>query len=471
MFGKTHEITMKKIAVIGVGYVGLVTATCFAEVGYHVICLDIDQHKIAMLRNGSIPIFEPNLEDMVKNNIAAGRLQFTTDYQEALRETSVAMVAVDTPTGKDGRCDLRSIEKASISIGQSMVRNMTVVIKSTVPVGTSSFVASTIQNSLKDASLSVDLVSNPEFLREGCAVYDFMHPDRVIVGVSSERAEEVMRDLYRPFRYSEDKFVVMDTTSSELTKYAANTMLACRISFMNWMSRLCEKTNADIEAVRVGIGSDKRIGPAFLHAGAGFGGSCFPKDIKALRGMAKEYEIPSMLIDAIDETNEEQKHVLGQKIIAHFQEEGGLKGKVIAILGLSFKPDTDDMREAPSCVLIEQLLYHKAILKVFDPIAMENAKKVLPQSSQIIYCNDEYDAAKDAHAIVLITEWAQFRKLDFKKIRSLMSGNLFFDGRNQFPPEELSRRGFSYVCIGRPQFSMTPHIESMAEVCSKEVSK
>ena len=452
---------MDSIAVVGIGYVGLVSATCLAEVGYGVICLDIDQNKISMLRNGVVPIFEPSLESMVQKNSAEGRLVFTCDYAEAIACSKIAILAVDTPTGADGRCDLRNIERAAASVADAMAGDLIVVIKSTVPVGTSARVESIIRRRLieRGVTYSVDLVSNPEFLREGAAIHDFMHPDRIVIGVSSERAEEIMRDLYRPFRHSSDKFIVMDTPSSEMTKYAANTMLALRISYMNWLSRLCESTGVDIESVKSGIGSDPRIGPAFLRAGIGFGGSCFPKDIRALQGMSRENGLSCDLIEAIDSTNEEQKHVLGRKIIRHFEENGGIKGMTIAILGLAFKPDTDDMREAPALVLIEQLVAAGATVRLFDPVAMENAKKLIPVSHHIIWCENEWEASTDADAVAIATEWSRFQSIDLQRLYGCMRGHIIFDGRNVFSPEEVSRRGFSYVSIGRASVHPEPSSE------------
>jgi UDPglucose 6-dehydrogenase len=456
---------MERITVVGIGYVGLVSATCFADVGYEVVCLDIDQNKIRRLKEGSVPIFEPGLEQMVQKNNNEGRLFFTTDYQEALSQTRIVVLAVDTPTGADGRCDLRNMECAARSLADAMINDLVVVIKSTVPVGTSNHIRNLIQQRLEErgAAFAVEMVSNPEFLREGAAIHDFMHPDRVVIGVASERAEERMRDLYRPFRHPPEKFVVMDIPSSEMTKYAANTMLACRISYMNWLGRLCEATGADIESVKAGIGSDTRIGSAFLRAGIGFGGSCFPKDIKALQGMSKEKSLDCTLIHAIDMTNEEQKKVLGQKIVHYFANRGGVQDKTIAVLGLAFKPDTDDMREAPSLVLVRQLVDAGASVRLFDPIAMDNAKKLIPQSAHITWCENEWSAATEADAIALATEWPRFRTMDVRRLRTLMRGNAFFDGRNVFSPEEMARKGFDYISIGRAEASSKSEEELEAE--------
>jgi UDPglucose 6-dehydrogenase len=446
IFGK--ELKMKKIVVIGCGYVGLVTAACLAEVGHIVTCLDVDEAKIAALKNGKIPIYEPGLDEMVIKNIHLSRLHFTTSYQEAISDAPLVMIAVDTPPRKDGSCDTRNLERAAQMVGQKMTNDLGIVIKSTVPVGTSYAVTSIISSTLEKRGVNFwfEVISNPEFLREGLAIVDFMKPDRVIIGLRSERAEELMRTLYQPFGHPE-KLIFMDVASSELTKYAANSMLALRISFMNSLTLLCEQTGADIEAIKKGIGSDKRIGSSFLNAGLGYGGSCFPKDVKALEQMLLERALPSDIITAIDSTNERQKHALSDKIFSFFG--GSLERKTIAILGLAFKPDTDDMREAPSLVLINDLLEQGATLRVYDPVAMENTKKILPPSSQLIFCENEESAISGADAIALVTEWSRFRNLDYKSLLRTMKGNAFFDGRNQFSPERMAALGFSYISIGR----------------------
>ena len=453
---------MERIAVVGVGYVGLVSATCLAEVGHHVICLDIDKKKIEQLKNGGVPIFEPGLEAMVQRNIAEERLIFTTDYPEAISEASIAILAVDTPPDSQGRCDLKNLRKAALSIADAMTGDLLVVIKSTVPVGTCRHIEGVIRNRLHERGLEaqVEVVSNPEFLREGAAVHDFMHPDRVIIGVSSERSEERMRDLYQPFRHDREKVIVMDTASSEMTKYASNTMLACRISFMNWLSRLCEATGADIDNVKIGMGSDSRIGSSFLRAGIGFGGSCFPKDIRALRWMAQEQGILSSLVEAIDSTNEEQKLVLGQKIIGFLSQKEALPGAVVAVLGLAFKPETDDMREAPSLVLIGQLVDAGITVRLFDPVAMDNAKRLIPNSPSIHWCANEWDAVEGADAVALATEWPRFRAMDLHRLRSVMRGTAYFDGRNLFSPEEMACHGFDYFSIGRQSVQAQSPVEA-----------
>lgn len=442
---------MKKITVIGCGYVGLVTATCLAEVGHTVFCLDIDEKKIAALRQGTIPIYEPGLHELVLKNVHQGRLHFTSVYADALHDAQLVMIAVDTPPQKDGSCNTRNLERVAQTIGETVEHDIAIVIKSTVPVGTASHISTLIANSLEKRHLKIwfEVISNPEFLREGHAIEDFMHPDRIIIGLSSERAEEMMRTLYQPFGHKPSQLFFMDTASSELTKYASNSMLALRISFMNSLARLCDATGADIELIKRGMGSDTRIGPAFLNAGLGYGGSCFPKDVKALEFMMRQYSLSSDIITAVDATNEQQKGLLGDKIYAFFEPQGGLHGKTIAILGLSFKPDTDDMREAPSLVLINQLLAQGALIRVFDPVAMKNTKMILGEISQVTFCESEEEACADAHAIALVTEWAQFKKLDYRKILSKMQANAFFDGRNQFSPEDMQAQGFSYICIGR----------------------
>ncbi len=443
---------MYDILIVGVGYVGLVSGTCYAEMGNHVTCLDKNAVKINTLKAGNIPIYELGLEEMVRRNVKACRLNFTTDYKEAVEQSTVCILAVDTPIGPDGGCDLSSIKAASRQIAEVMNGYKVIVNKSTVPVGTTKLVRSIIAEVLhrRGCTFGFDVVSNPEFLKEGSAVSDFMKPDRVVLGVESERAAKIMRELYRPFMLGGDRVIVMDPASSELTKYAANTMLALRVSFMNWLSNLADATGANISEIRRGIGSDKRIGSAFLWAGVGFGGSCFPKDIKALRQMALEFGLPSHIIDSIEQINQHQKSILSQKITKYFEPLDGLKNKTIGILGLAFKPDTDDMREAPALVIIRELLELGAILRLFDPVAMENAQNILGASDQIIWCKDELDCAKGAHALALVTEWKQFRLLDFPKLLCQMQGKAFFDGRNQYAPREMAMHGFDYFSIGQP---------------------
>lgn len=439
-----------ELLVIGIGYVGLVAGTCLAEMGHHVTCLDIDQMKVDKLNRGIIPIYEAGLEEMVKRNVNAGRLRFTTDYHTAVVHAKVCFIAVDTPVTAEGKADLRFVRSVATSIAEHMVHPLIIVNKSTVPVGTAQMVSSIINKVLehRGVSISFDVVSNPEFLKEGCAVQDFMKPDRVIIGVENDRVAAVMREIYAPFMLSHERLLVMDVASAEMTKYAANAMLATRISFMNELAGLCERMGADISKVRQGIGSDRRIGYNFLYPGPGFGGSCLPKDLRALQAQAEAVGYDMPLAHAVEAVNIRQRHVLGDKITEYFSTQGGLSGKVIAILGLAFKPDTDDMREAPSLTLIQQLLQAGASVRVYDPVAMKNAKHCLPQA-EISWCENEVDAARGAHAVALVTEWKQFRLLDFSEILSRMIGKAFFDGRNQYSPVEMAHRGFDYFSIGR----------------------
>lgn len=443
------------LLIIGTGYVGLVTGTCLAEMGHHVICLDIDQKKIDNLNKGIIPIYEPGLEEMVKRNLKGGRLQFTVNYQEAIASTMVCFITVDTPISPDGKADLTSVKNVAQTLAENMTDYRIIVSKSTVPVGTARMLSDLIQKVLdnRGVDLKFDIVSNPEFLKEGDAVHDFMKPDRVIIGTDNEKVAEVMREIYSPFMLSHDRLIIMDIPSAELTKYAANAMLATRISFMNELAGFCELTGADINKIRKGIGADKRIGYNFLYAGAGYGGSCLPKDVRALytHGRSIGYEMP--LLTAVNVVNERQKMVLGEKIceyFAHYDEEG-IKGKTIAVWGLAFKPETDDMREAPSIKLIEHLLSEGAQVRVFDPVAIENGQKILGSLKEVHFCTSELEAAQNADAIALITEWKQFRFLDFKAILGVMNGKAFFDGRNQYSPEDMTKKGFDYISIGRLQ--------------------
>lgn len=440
-----------ELLVIGTGYVGLVSGTCFAEMGHHVTCLDINESKIRQLKQAHIPIYEPGLEEMVKRNLKAGRLKFSTDYAEAISQTLVCFICVDTPHQENGEADLSFVRNVATSIGQHMPDYRIIVNKSTVPVGTANFVADIITETLqiRGATITFDVISNPEFLKEGNAVQDFMKPDRVIIGTDSPHAAQIMQEIYSPFMLSHERFMIMDIASAEMTKYAANAMLATRISFMNELSGLCELLGADVNKVRKGIGADQRIGYKFLYPGPGFGGSCLPKDIAALRKQADRIGYDTPLIDAVAETNDKQKLVMGNKIRQYFTKYSGLARKTIAILGLSFKPDTDDMREAPSLILIQQLLQQQATLRLFDPIAMENAKKIIPDHPNITYCNDELHASLGADAVVLVTEWKQFRFLDFPKILENMNGRAFFDARNQYNPQEMVKKGFDYISIGQ----------------------
>jgi UDPglucose 6-dehydrogenase len=441
-----------KIAVVGTGYVGLVTGTCFSEMGHTVTCLDIDSSKIEMLNRGQIPIYEPGLEEMVKRNSDGGRLLFTTDYTRALDDAAVVFIAVGTPCAEDGTCDLSYVDEVAEQIAKQINGYTVVVNKSTVPVGTAERVTGLINEALDDrgSSCPFDVVSNPEFLKEGAAVQDFMRPDRIVIGSNSDKASQIMRDLYSGFNLSSDRVIEMDVVSAEMTKYASNAMLATRISFMNQLSLLCEKTGANVQNVRKGMGSDTRIGYSFLYAGAGYGGSCFPKDTKALCQTARQHHTPMTLVEVVDQINTQQKKVVGEKILHHF---GDVAGKTFGILGLSFKPDTDDIREAPALVLIEQLIEEGATLRVFDPVAMPNTQNALQhhtEAGKITWCEDPYSVSEQCTAMVLMTEWKQFRFLDFPKLLKAMEGNAFFDGRNQYRPEEIAAHGFDYFGMGIP---------------------
>lgn len=436
-----------KIAIVGTGYVGLVTGTCFAEMGTEVFCVDVNTEKIENLKKGIIPIYEPGLEDMVHRNQQAGRLHFTTDLTECLDEVEVLFSAVGTPPDEDGSADLKYVLEVARTVGRNMKKHILVVTKSTVPVGTAKKVRRTIQEELdkRGVEIEFDVASNPEFLKEGAAISDFMSPDRVVVGVESERAEELMTRLYRPFLLNNFRVIFMDVPSAEMTKYAANAMLATRISFMNDIANLCEIIGADVNMVRKGIGSDNRIGNRFLYAGIGYGGSCFPKDVKALINTAKQNNYPMRILQAVEEVNDEQKSLLFHKLEKHFN--GDLKGKRIAIWGLAFKPETDDMREAPSLVLIEKLLAAGCEVYAYDPVAVEESKRRIGDA--IHYAKDIYDAVVDANALMLVTEWKEFRMPSWSAIKKLMATPLVLDGRNIYDIKEMEENGFVYHCIGR----------------------
>ncbi len=429
------------LLVIGTGYVGLVTGACLSDMGHQVICLDIDVEKIAALQKGTVPIYEPGLEEIVQRNISAGRLKFTTDYKSSVKNSKVCFIAVPTPSKEDGSCDLSYVLQAARSVAESMTEPMVIVTKSTVPVGTAQKIRQTVEESTK---VSFDVVSNPEFLKEGAAVADCMKPDRIILGVESAHAASVMKEIYSAFTINHDRILIMDTASAEMTKYVANAMLATRISFMNEMAGLCEKLGANIQQVRIGIGSDQRIGYHFLYAGAGYGGSCFPKDIRALQAMAREANYEAPLLLAIDSINERQKQLLAKKMNAHF---GSVSKKTIAVWGLAFKPDTDDLREAPALKLIEELLLQGAHVRLYDPVAMPKAQKLLTHPN-ITWCRDEYHAAEGSDGIALVTEWKQFRFVDLDTIAKSMKGKNFFDGRNQYKMDEMKAKGFHYFGIG-----------------------
>lgn len=439
-----------KILVIGTGYVGLVTGVCFAEMGNEVCCLDVNEQKIESLQRGIAPIYEVGLEEILKRNLASGRLTFTTDYAAAVQEAVIFFLALPTPQKASGACDISYVKMAVLEIAQNMHQYCLIVNKSTVPIGTCFQMQKWLQDELKKRKKIVpfDVVSNPEFLKEGEAISDFMKPDRIVIGVNSLRAEKLMRQLYQPFTLNNDRLLVMDPSSAEMTKYASNAMLGCRISFMNELAAICEKTGADIHHVRRGMGQDSRIGSSFLYAGVGYGGSCFPKDIKALADIAKSKQVPCELLEAIEHVNERQKQLMAKKVIAYFAKEG-LVGKKIAVWGLSFKPGTDDMRQAPSLPLIASLIEQGASLRLFDPIAMQVAKKII--RGPVYFAKDEFDAVKDADLVILMTEWKQFRFIDFAQVKRLMKKPVLFDGRNQYEPSQMEKLGFEYFCIGRAQ--------------------
>lgn len=435
-----------KIAIVGSGYVGLVTGTCFAEVGIDVVCVDIDQKKIENLRNGIIPIYEPGLEEMVHRNTKKGRLQFTTSIAEALQDCEVLFSAVGTPPDEDGSADLQYVLSVARDCGKYMQDYLLVVTKSTVPVGTALKVKAAIQQELDKRGVNIpfDVASNPEFLKEGAAIDDFLKPDRIVIGLDSPRAEDLMRSLYKPFTLNGHPVIFMDITSAEMTKYAANSMLATKISFMNDIANLCEIVGADINMVRKGIGSDSRIGNKFIYPGIGYGGSCFPKDVKALISTAEEYNYELRVLKAVEAVNYTQKSTLFNKALKYFN--GDLKGKTIAIWGLSFKPQTDDMREAPSLVIIKKLLEAGAKVKAYDPVAMKEASHTLGNS--ITYADDQYEALIDADCLMLVTEWPEFKFPNFKIMRKLLNQPVIFDGRNIYDAAEMKRNEFTYFCIG-----------------------
>ena len=438
-----------RVAVIGTGYVGLVTGTCFAEMGNSVWCVDVDEKKIDNLKKGIIPIYEPGLTEMVQGNYEAESLKFTTDIREALDSSDIAFIAVGTPMGEDGSADLQYVLSVAKSIGKYMKRHMYVVDKSTVPVGTAVKVRETIQAELdkRESNLTFDVISNPEFLKEGSAVSDCMKPDRVVIGVDSEGAEEAMRELYRPYFMNGDNLIFMDIPSAEMTKYAANSMLATKISFMNEISNICERVGADVNKVRRGIGSDRRIGYSFIYPGCGYGGSCFPKDVQALIKTASQFGYESKLLKSVEDVNHAQKLVLVRKVKERFGED--LKDETLAVWGLSFKPDTDDMRESPAITILKELTEAGAKIQAYDPKAVREARECyLKGNENISYCDSKYEALKDADALILITEWKEFRSPDFYEIKRLLKNPVIFDGRNQYDAERVSEYGLEYHQIG-----------------------
>ena len=434
------------IAIVGTGYVGLVSGACFAEMGIDVTCIDINIKKIEQLQKGIIPIYEPGLEDMVRRNLSAGRLHFTTDLSSCLNDVDVVFSAVGTPPSEDGSADLGQVIEVARKFGRGIKKYTLLVTKSTVPVGTAHKVADVIRDELqtRGEDIPFDVASNPEFLKEGAAIKDFMTPDRVIVGTDSDRARKIMARLYKPFMLSGERMIFTDIASAEMIKYAANSMLATRISFMNDIANLCERVGADVNMVRKGIGADTRIGRKFLYPGCGYGGSCFPKDVRALIKTAEQNGYCMRVLEAVQEVNENQKSILFEKLLRHYDSD--LKGKTVAMWGLSFKPETDDVREAPSLVLIEHLIKAGCTVKVYDPIAMPSAKGVL--GDKVIFCRDMYEAAVDSDALMLVTEWKEFRIPSLDVLQRTMREKVILDGRNIYDKEEMEEHGFTYYKIG-----------------------
>ncbi|HLW25539.1 MAG TPA: UDP-glucose/GDP-mannose dehydrogenase family protein [Steroidobacteraceae bacterium] len=445
-----------RITIFGSGYVGLVTGACLADAGNHVVCVDVDRRKIEMLRQGEIPIHEPGLDAIVRRNLEAGRLKFTTEAKEGVEHGQFQLIAVGTPADEDGSADLRHVLQVARTIGEHMSEYKVVITKSTVPVGTADKVRDAVSRSLaaRGGQLEFDTVSNPEFLKEGAAIADFVKPDRVVVGTDSARATELMRLLYEPFTRNHDRMIVMDVRSAELTKYAANAMLATKISFMNELANLAEQFGADIEAVRVGIGSDPRIGYSFIYPGVGYGGSCFPKDVQALKRSAQEVGYQARILEAVETVNARQKGILFDKIKAHF---GQLTGLTFALWGLSFKPNTDDMREAPSRVLMESLWAAGARVRAYDPVAMSECARLYGERADLTLCKTSPEALEGADALAIVTEWQEFRSPDFDQIRAALKSPVIFDGRNLYDPAHMVRAGFSYYAVGRGKGKLAPH--------------
>jgi UDPglucose 6-dehydrogenase len=436
-----------KVVIVGTGYVGLVTGACLAEVGSNVVCVDVDSKKIENLKKGILPIYEPGLDDLVERNMQTKRLRFSTRLKEAIRDADVAFIAVGTPPDEDGSADLKYVLSVAKEIGESLTHYIVVVTKSTVPVGTAEKVRNAIREAVqsRNEDIPFDVASNPEFLKEGAAIQDFLKPDRIVIGVDSGRSKDILEELYQPFVLNGHPVMFMDITSAELTKYAANAMLAARISFMNDIANLCEKVGADINEVRKGIASDPRIGNKFLYAGVGYGGSCFPKDVKALVNTGNKIGHSLRILEAVEAVNNDQKSVLFHKIYQYFK--GALEGKTIGIWGLAFKPNTDDMREAPSLIIIEKLLSAKAKVRVFDPIAMPSSKEILGDT--VTWCADMYEAAKGTDGIALVTEWNEFRLPAWEQISGLVHNKVIFDGRNIYNKAVLAKNAFEYFGVGQ----------------------
>ncbi|OGR28057.1 MAG: UDP-glucose 6-dehydrogenase [Desulfobacterales bacterium RIFOXYA12_FULL_46_15] len=442
-----------KLTMIGTGYVGLVTGACFAEMGSHVTCVDIDKEKINNLKNGVLPIYEPGLENLVLQNHREGTLMFSTSLEQASKNSNIFFIAVGTPPGEDGAADLKYVLQVAMEIGRNITGYSVIVDKSTVPVGTADKVRAAIQTELVNRNLDIefDVVSNPEFLKEGEAVNDFLKPDRIIIGADSDKAAAIMKRLYAPFSRNREKVLLMNVRDAEMTKYAANSMLATKISFMNEISNICERLGVDVENVRKGIGSDSRIGYSFIYPGCGYGGSCFPKDVKALIKTSKDMNFEPVLLNAVEKRNAFQKKLLASKIIRRFGQD--LSGKIFCMWGLAFKPGTDDVREASSLDIIRELIQSGATIKAFDPVAMDQAKKEFPldwfESGRLIFETSQYKALENTHALILVTEWKTFRQPDFNLMAGTMKHRIIFDGRNQYNPEELTEAGFEYHGIGR----------------------
>lgn len=438
-----------KITIVGTGYVGLVTGTCFSGTGVDVTCVDIDTTKINQLNNGIVPIYEPGLDKLIKNNTQKGRLHFTSDISITIKKSDIVFIAVGTPPEEDGSADLQYVLSVASDIGKHMEKYLVVVTKSTVPINTAEKVREAVQNELnkRHSDITFDVASNPEFLKEGDAIDDFMKPDRIVIGVDSDKAQNILQRLYNPFVLNGHPILFMDIPSAELTKYAANAMLATRISFMNDLAILSEQVGADINFVRKGIGSDPRIGSKFLYPGTGYGGSCFPKDVKALINTAKKIHHPLRILEAVENVNNDQKSILVKKIITHYGSKEAVKGKIFALWGLSFKPNTDDMREAPSLVIIAELLKLGAKIKAYDPVAIEEAKRRIGTS--IIFANEQYEATQNADALLIVTEWSEFRIPDFEKLSACLNENVIFDGRNIFQSNVMEERKFTYYSIGK----------------------
>lgn len=444
-----------KLCIVGTGYVGLVSAACFAEMGNTVTCVDINQQIVDKLNAGSVHIYEPGLAPMVKRSHDDGRLLFTTDIAKGIASADCVFICVGTPPQPDGSCDLRFVRQVAHEIGQNMQKSLVVVDKSTVPVGTADMVRSIIAEELaaRKADFAFDVVSNPEFLKEGDAIADFMKPDRVVIGTDSDHAENVMRELYAPFARTRDKLIVMGVRSAEMTKYAANCMLATKISFINEIATICEKVGADVRDVRNGIGSDSRIGYQFIYPGVGYGGSCFPKDVKALIQTAEDSGVTPMLLNAVEEVNARQKKHMAEQIKNYFAAQGGVAGKSLAMWGLAFKANTDDMREAAAINIIDDLTAAGMTIRAFDPIAAENGRKIFGDNKLVEIIDDQYGVCKGADALLVVTEWNQFRNPDFEHIRNLLASPAIFDGRNLYSPSAMRKHGFDYICIGRkPEF-------------------